>query len=214
MRNLIYVPILHTQADLGAFAEPVRRITIEKIGQKEWEHNVEAIDEIWESICRAIEGWNLPFPHVRIYQDGLPDCGHELEIVRDLAKAGSTNHQLLLELVGRGATVMGAESAALLLEEYQLTQQISSAGSIEEVRRIEERQRSQSRSLLQRRDRYIAERVNSTLCVGEVGVLFLGLLHSLEEWLATDIEVSYPLGGRPHTRERNNHGWYQQKFSS
>lgn len=194
MRKLIYIPIFHTQADMGTFAESIRRSTIEKFGQEEWERHVKAIDQMWDNIHRAIEGWNLPFPHVRVYQDGLPNCGREMEIVGQLANAGSPNHQLLLDLVRKGATLMGTESAGLLLEEYQLFQQMTkilSAGSLEG--RIEA-QHSWNRCLLERRDRYIAERINSTLSVGEVGLVFLGLLHSLEGWLAADIHISYRLG--------------------
>jgi DNA-binding response OmpR family regulator len=41
----------------------------------------------------------------------LPVCGRDLEIVAELAKAGSRNHPLLLRLKGRGALLMGTESA-------------------------------------------------------------------------------------------------------
>ncbi|MFH1293180.1 MAG: hypothetical protein ABIJ44_03520, partial [Pseudomonadota bacterium] len=56
-------------------------------------------------------------------------------------------------------------------------------------------------SLLKRRDQYIAARINGTLLVGETGILFLGMLHSLGNWLDKDIRVRYPItrpfdGGR------------------
>jgi hypothetical protein len=149
---------------------------------------------MWQNIRTGIERWHLPYPSVRVYQDGLPDCGREVTIVTDLANAGSPNHQLLLSLMDRGATVMGTESADLLLEEYQLAQQTLSAGSVEEIEKMEKRQEALSRSLLEKRDRYIAERINATLKVGEVGLLFLGMLHSLDRLLAADIQVSYPMG--------------------
>ncbi|QVL47586.1 MAG: hypothetical protein KFB96_18055 [Thiocapsa sp.] len=37
-------------------------------------------------------------------------------------------------------------------------------------------------------------RINETLQAGEVGILFLGMLHDVTPWLASDIRVAYPLG--------------------
>ena len=59
----------------------------------------------------------------RIYQDGLPICGFEERIVRELAKAGSSNHQLILRLLDQGAVLMGTEDSQLLMEEYEMQKQ-------------------------------------------------------------------------------------------
>jgi hypothetical protein len=53
-----------------------------------------------------------------------------------------------------------------------------------------------SRSLLERRDRYIATRISETLGTGDTGIVFLGFLHSLERLLARDIRLQYPFGRR------------------
>jgi Na+/phosphate symporter len=129
---------------------------------------------------------------VRLYQDGLPVCGRELEIVLELAKAGSRNHQLLLRLKARGATLMGTELADLLVQEYHLSKQMLAANDSATARRWEARHEESSRSLLRRRDQAIAERINHTQCRGEIGLLFLGMLHSIERWLAQDIQVTHP----------------------
>lgn len=178
---------------MGALAGAIRRLTVEKLGHQEWERNVRAIGELWVAIRQALEGCDLPYERVRLYQDGLPACGREVEIVRDLAEAGSPNHQLLLDLMEKGATLMGTESPDLLLEEYQLIQQILDARDLGEAEQVEIRQEALSGALLARRDQYIAQRINATLCEGETGVLFLGMLHSLEEQLAGDIRISYPI---------------------
>ncbi len=201
-RVLIYIPIIHTQADMGALARSVRRVTIQKLGRQAWKRNVEAIGGMWEEIRRTVEGWELPWENVRLYQDGLPRCGREAEIVADLAGAGSPNHRLLLSLMKKGATLMGTESPDLLLEEYRLVQQILAAKDPEEAARIEARHEARSRSLLARRDRYIARRLNESLRAGETGLLFLGMLHSLDSRLAKDIRVSYPIRRPPHPRRR------------
>ena len=202
MRTLIYIPIIHTQADMGALAGAIRRLSIEKLGHREWERSVKAIDQLWTIIHETIEKLDLPYPQVRLYQDGMPNCGREVQIVSDLAKAGSPNHQLLLFLMGKGATLMGTESPELLLEEYQLVQQVLSAQGLGEVERVQARQESLSNSLLERRDRYISERINETLREGETGILFLGMLHSLEEKIAKDIQVQYPILRPAHPKER------------
>jgi hypothetical protein len=201
-RVLIYIPIIHTQADMGALARSVRRVTIQKLGRQAWKRNVEVIGGMWEEIRRTVEGWELPWENVRLYQDGLPRCGREAEIVADLAGAGSPNHQLLLSLMKKGATLMGTESPDLLLEEYRLVQQVLAAKDPEEAARIEARHEARSRSLLAQRDQYIAGRINESLRAGETGLLFLGMLHSLDSRLAKDIRVSYPIRRPPHPRRR------------
>ena len=201
-RVLIYIPIIHTQADMGALARSVRRMTIQKLGRQAWKRNVDVIGRMWEEIRRTVEGWELRWENVRLYQDGLPRCGREAEIVADLARVGSPNHQLLLSLMKKGATLMGTESPDLLLEEYRLVQQILAAEDPEEAARIEARHEARSRSLLARRDQYIARRLNESLRAGETGLLFLGMLHSLDSRLAKDIRVDYPIRRPPHPRRR------------
>ena len=201
-RALIYIPIIHTQADMGALAPAVRRMTIQKLGRQAWTRNVDVIGRLWEEIHRTVEGLELTCEKVRLYQDGLPRCGREAEIVTDLAGAGSRNHQLLLMLMKKGATLMGTESPELLLEEYRLVQQILAVKDPEAAARIEGRQQARSRSLLARRDQYIALRVNESLRPGETGLLFLGMLHSLDSVLAEDIRVTYPIRRPPHARRR------------
>ena len=123
-RVLICIPIVHTQADMGALNEPIQRLKVKKLGKKMWERNPELVKDFWTQIEQATQGLALAYEKVRLYQDGLPVCGHELEIVNDLAKAGSRNYQLLLKLKEKGATLMGTESPELLLEEYQLVKQV------------------------------------------------------------------------------------------
>jgi hypothetical protein len=175
---------------------------VQKLGLKGWERNVSLIDGIWTQIEQTIDSWPLSYEKVRLYQDGLPVCGREVEIVAELARAGSRNHQLLLRLKGRGATLMGTESADLLVQEYHLIKRTLAANGSAQAARREARQQESSRSLLKRRDQAIAERINRTLCRGEIGLLFLGMLHSLEGGLAQDIQVAHPLyppspGGHP-----------------
>ncbi len=192
-RSLIYIPIIHTQADMGALSESVQRVKIQRLGRKGWEHSINLVEQFWMRIERFIRGLNVQRQPLRVYQDGLPICGREIEIVTDLAKAGSRNHRLLLDLKEKGAILMGTESSALLVEEYQLMKQALDAGRAEAAGRGEARRNALRDSLLRRRDEYIACGINETLLSGETGLVFLGVLHSLAEWLDKDIQVVYPL---------------------
>lgn len=194
-RSLIHIPIIHTQADMGGLRESVDRAKIKRLGRQQWERNVNLIDQMWTEIEKTIAGLDLDlnYQRVRLYQDGLPVCGRELDIVTELAQLGSRNHQLLLRLKGKGATIMGTESSELLVEEYQLAKQVLAAAARPKVARIQARQKAMSDSLLNQRDQFIAARINSTLQSHETGMLFLGMFHSLEKWLDNNIELICPV---------------------
>ena len=176
-RTLIHFPIVHTQADMGALKESVARATLEKAGRAGLARKTAAIDQIWTEIEAAIEALALSFDRVRLYQDGLPVCGREAEIVTELAQAGSRNHQLLLRLMAQGAVLMGTESGDLLVQEYQLAKQ-SLTTRPPRAPGVAATRRSLSEALLKRRDQFIAQRIYETLKSGETGILFLGMLHA------------------------------------
>ncbi len=188
-RRVIWVPIVHSAQDLGRFRETVRAKHIQEHGREHWENHLQAIDSIWVAIRDRIEGLGIRFDRVRLYQDGLPLCGKEEAIVQDLADAGSTNHELLRDLMNRGASLEGTESPELLREEYDLamktlgdpTTQLSEA-------EVEQFQR-QSRELLEKRDQFIADRITRSLQPGEIALVFLGALHSLDGRLPAEIRL-------------------------
>lgn len=192
-RTLIYIPIIHSQVDMGTLSESVRRTTLQRLGEKGWKRKANLIDTMWAEIEKVIDGLTLSFEKVRLYQDGLAVCGREAEIVTELAKAESRNHRLVLRLMERGATIMGTESSELLVEEYEVVKQTLARGDTLKAAGVAARKKALSDSLLKRRDRYIADRINGTLLPGETGILFLGMLHSLGNWLDKDIRVIYPI---------------------
>jgi hypothetical protein len=191
-RTLIYLPIVHTQADMGALQDSVTRATLNKVGRAGLSRKTAAIDKIWTEIEAAIGALALSFDRVRLYQDGLPVCGREAKIVTELAQAGSRNHQLLLRLMAQGAVLMGTEEGDLLVQEYQLARQ-SLTAKPPRAAGVAASRRGLSDALLQRRDQFMAQRINHTLKNGETGILFLGMLHSLERYLNPDVKVIYPL---------------------
>ncbi len=209
-RTLIYFAIVHTQADMGALSESLRRLTVRRLGERGWRRQVDAVEKMWTEIEMAIDRLALSYEKVRVYQDGLPVCGRETDIVKDLAKVGSRNHQVLLRLMERGAAIMGTESSELLVEEYDLVKRLLEAETGGEMEKTKTGMKTLSRSLLRKRDEYIAERINGTLCGGETGILFLGMLHSVVRLLAEDIRVVYPsnrplgYGGNGDDRKRRS----------
>jgi hypothetical protein len=67
---------------------------------------------------------------------------------------------------------------------------------------LKTRQKRLRDTLLERRDHYIADRINRTLGAGETGILFMGMLHAAARYLDPDIKVVYPLGPPPVRRGR------------
>jgi hypothetical protein len=193
-RVLIYLPIVHTLADMGGLGETVSQKALQRLGRNKYLDKGLLIDEMWSKLEQVVDALPVDWSKARLYQDGLPVCSREKEIVTDLAQAGSRNHQLLLRLMHKGAVLMGTESVDLLLLEYQLARQALAAdGTARLSEKTHATKNDGSDALLKRRDQYIAKRINETIKPGEVGILFLGMLHSLETLLDKDIGVEFPL---------------------
>jgi len=203
-RTLIYVPVIHTQADMGTLGGSVRRATMHMMGMRGMRQKVKVIDRLWFEIAGKIDSLALSYETVRLYQDGLPVCGKEIQIVKELAEAGSRNHQLLLRLIEKGATLMGTESLELLMEEYALAKGTALTPNFPKRTTAKASQKAGLDLLLKRRDQFIAGRINETLISGETGILFLGMLHSVGDKLDGDIRVAYPLK-QPFSGRRKIH---------
>lgn len=182
-RKLLYIPILHSSADLGSLSETLKKEYLARYGPHKWQEHVRKIEEFWDLVIRRVLSLPVNFRRVKIYQDGLPCCGCELDIVREVAAKGSKNHRLLLQLVSRGARLMGTEDPELLLEEHRLLKTtVERTGPIDS---------QTAADLMRRRDAFIARRIAETLSEGETGLLFIGALHRVGELLPEDIQVTY-----------------------
>jgi hypothetical protein len=164
-------------------SESVKAHYLKRFGPSVWNQRETIVAKLWNDIQEKINVLDIDYKKVRIYQDGLPECGFEQEIVGELAKAGSSNHQLILSLVDKGATLMGTEDPQLLIREYQLQQQ-----SKDTLHTHQEKTEETAR-LLEARDRFIVKRINETLRPGESALLFLGASHRLDTLKSTDIRV-------------------------
>ena len=109
MRRLYYIPILHTEKEAGLIQGSERRV-----------RTVIPLKEMWVGLQKKIYDLKLDWKTVCLYQEALPVCGREEEIVRGLSIKGSTNHRLLLSLVRKGARLEGTEDVDLLISENDL----------------------------------------------------------------------------------------------
>jgi hypothetical protein len=132
---------------------------------------------------------------MRLYQEELPLCGREEDIVRASAGAGSLNFRLLEELIAGGARLEGTEDPLLLCEEYRALRDggdpppREDAPSPDLCRQI---------GMSKKRASFIARRIDETLQPGETGVLFIGAHHGMEALLPDDVELLYLLDDYCH----------------
>jgi hypothetical protein len=207
MRHLIYVPIVHSEVDLGSVAGEARQLFERAFGRTEWSRRRASVELMWEGLRARLLALPLCWHRTRLYQDGLPVCGREEEIVRELAADGSHNHRLLVELAANGATLMGTEDPELMLAEYRWIQKVreaayggASENGIEKVSR-------EGRALLGARDDFVARRIDETLADGETGILFLGLLHRVDEIVDGRLELTLLI----HTLPFDTDPWQRLK---
>jgi len=199
MRRLIHIPIIHTSADLGSLSKFVQAHYAKVCGKTSWNQRENVVKALWIDIQANLDALHLDAQKTRIYQDGLPICGFEERIVRELAKAGSSNHQLILRLMDQGAVLIGTENSQLLMEEYEIQKQRLTQEGIKNSTTKE--QEKHMDHVLNARDSFIAERIAATLQPDEVGLLFLGALHRMDAFRSTDIRVE-TLGDALHKAVR------------
>lgn len=199
MRKLHIIPIVHSSTDLGNLAPQVADAK-SKCFAGDFEGTAESVRDFWVGLREAIERWEIDYTSMLLFQDALPVApegfaGMEEKIVSDLAAQGSQNHKILSWLVDRGASLVGTESPELLMAEYELAKEsLESARHSSDQDHVAGASDKKAAELLSKRDRFIAERINSALDEHSIGVLFLGMMHCLEGELAADIEVLYPFG--------------------
>ncbi|MDP2884658.1 MAG: hypothetical protein Q8P51_06520 [Ignavibacteria bacterium] len=199
MRTLIYIPIVHTDADMGAMSESLQQIYVKEYGRRKWTQRTATVEKMWKDIERKIVALPLDYAKLKLYQDGLPKCGRELEIAQSVAAGGSRNFQLLVRLVEKGARLIGTEDPDLLIQEYNrlrntLDNLRESPGGGLLKRSVTMGGTSASvEGFVSQRDKYIAARIHETLRDDETGLLFLGVVHRANEMLPGDIRISYLL---------------------
>lgn len=206
MRRLIYVPIIHTDQDLGTLAEGIETQTKAVVGESHWQKHNEVIRLYWQEIADYWEREHVS--GLKIYQDGMPIDGEiGKNIVKSLAEKGSINHKIIEQLLEQGAELIRTEDPKALKAEYVLTKALLKRKSVPGTFWALLRYRWQKGRLLKARDTYIIKRINESLEDGEIGVCFLGAEHQIMANLPKDIEV-IPLKDPEKVRA------YHQKFTS
>ncbi len=186
MRKLLYVPIIHNEADLGSLAKGIEERARAVIGASSWQKHKEIVRLYWQAIARYWDEKDVA--GIKIFQDAMVADGEVgKKIVQSLAKDGSINHQIIEQLLERGATLIKTEDAALLKEEYFLTKELAEKKS--DSFRCLSHYKEQKDRLLKARDGYISKRINESLEEGKTGVCFLGAYHQIIPTLARDIDV-------------------------
>ena len=195
-RKLIYVRIVHSQADLGTAAESLEAIGKDRLSAEGWRRHQQQVLAFWrrlraelvERVEKELAG--ASWEELRIYQDAMPAGGETARrIVEEVAGKGSLNYQMLRDLLKRGARIEKTEHAGLLREEYRLIKHIMAASRPAERAQAQQTYRRRSETLLAQRDCFIAKRIDQTLKEGEVGLLFIGASHQVRSYLPKDIEV-------------------------
>jgi len=209
MRKLLIIPIVHNAADLGRLEHRLEQIKRATMPRERIEASRKQVARFWEELRVAIESWQLDFSKVVVFQDALPlapatHVGLEIKIVKELAAVGSANHQLLEWLHEHGASILGTESPELLVAEYSLVRkQLGLADNLSldqetpstlETTAEAAETAAQLADLLNRRDQFIAARIDTTLEQDQTGIILIGMLHRVEKWLPDDIELDFPIG--------------------
>jgi hypothetical protein len=187
MRKLHYVPIIHNEADLGSLAKGIEERARTVVGARSWQKHKEIVRLYWQTIANYWDGKDVA--GIKIFQDAMAADGEVGEkIVKSLAQDGSINHQIIEQMLERGAKLCKTEDAALLKEEYFLTKELAEKKS--DSFRCIAHYKEQKDRLLKARDAYISKSINDSLKEGETGVCFLGAYHQVVPNLARDIDVS------------------------
>lgn len=188
MRTLIYVPIIHTGADLGSLAQDVAERGIADLGEEIWEKHRKTVDGYWDAISRYFD--TIAVAGMKIYQDGMVAEGEVGQnIVEEIARAGSKNYELIRGLLKRGAFLVKTEDFDLVRQEREKLLAITQAKSVKEKLKAAIRYRLVKERLLKKRDDFIAGRIDSTLDYGEKGVIFLGAFHNIRKKLPQSIQI-------------------------
>ncbi|MEI7897464.1 MAG: hypothetical protein WCJ26_10550 [bacterium] len=192
MRKLLYIPIVHSKADLGSLGSRLSAEGEQKYGASAWRDHINEVEKSWDNIEFEISKnlKNTSSGRIKIYQDGLPVAGEiGIKIVQDAAGNGSKNYLIIQRLLAKGASLEIAENKDFLLREYYLLSEINTAATPEKQLESYLAYQEISGELLKSRDVFVANQINETLTEGDTGIAFFGASHSIIEKLNADIKV-------------------------
>ena len=188
MRTIIYVPIIHTSADLGSLAGDVTKRGIADLGEDVWKEHTKTVDGFWDVISHYFD--SLDVSGMKIYQDGMVAEGEVGEkIVEEGLNLGSRNYELVSRLLKRGAFLVKTEDFNFVKEERDRLLTLTRAKSITHKLIAFIKYKLVKNRLLNKRDRFIAKKIDETLRYSEKGILFIGAYHNIKKRLPKSIYV-------------------------
>ena len=189
MRTLIYVPVIHTSADLGSLAKDVTKRGIADIGEDVWEKHRAAVEKFWDCISDYFD--SIDVSGMKIYQDGMVADGEVgQKIVEEGARTGSRNYELAARLLKKGAILVKTEDFKLVKEERDRLVALTQAKSITHKLIAFIKYKLIKDRLLNKRDKFIAKSIDESLGHGETGIIFIGAYHNIKKRLPRGIRVS------------------------
>ena len=188
MRTLIYVPVIHTSADLGSLAGDVTKRGIADLGKDVWKGHLRTVEGFWDVITDYFT--SVDVSGMKIYQDGMVAEGEIGEkIVEEGLNLGSRNYELVARLLKRGAILVKTEDFNLVKEERDKLLKITQAKTKLEKLFGFIRYKLTKNRLLNKRDRFIAQRIDESLPQDQTGILFIGAYHNINPKLPRDIQI-------------------------
>ncbi len=189
MRTLIYVPVIHTSADLGSLAKDVAKRGIADLGEDIWEKHIAAVEKFWDVISGYFD--SIDVSGMKIYQDGMVADGEiGQKIVEEGAKSGSRNYELVARLIKKGAILVKTEDFKLVKEERDRLVAIMQSKSITHKLIAFIKYKLTKDSLLNKRDKFIAKSIDESLSQDETGIIFIGAYHNIKKRLPKSIRIS------------------------
>ncbi|MCX6280253.1 MAG: hypothetical protein NT004_19485 [Bacteroidetes bacterium] len=190
MRTLIYVPILHSNADLGSLGRALNTISFSESEKNKLQKHNDTINGYWDAIEYWFENIDISVKGIKIYQDGMFVEGEiAMKIIDEGIKSGSKNSVIVSKLIGRGAILIKTEDFKMVKDEYDGLQSIIKSKNIISKGIQLFRYRILKPIFLIRRDKFITCRIAETLGQNETGILFIGAFHNIAKRLPKDIKV-------------------------
>lgn len=190
MKTLIYVPIIHSSADMGSLGEELKRKTVSKLGENKWQKHADTVNGYWDAIEYYFENIDIAIKGIKIYQDGMfVDGDKAMKIIDEGIKSGSKNSEIVSNLIAQGAILIKTEDFKMVKDEYDGLQSILKSKIYIKKLFLLLRYKILKPIFLLRRDKFIAGRIAETLGQNETGILFIGAYHNIMKRLPKDITI-------------------------
>ncbi len=178
MRTLLIAPVLHISVEMDTIQRLATKKGNSSLGTKLSEQHRQTISGYWENLSNCLK--EIPIEGLKIYQDGMPTDGDAAkQIIEEAVKNGSENYRIVAELLGRGAEIMLTEDFQLVKREKELLLGFSGSSNAIKKLGVYLKYWFRKKSLMKKRDEFIANRINKTLDGDEKGILFIGELPTI-----------------------------------